>query len=152
MHAFLHDYKAELRAGCVKLANRRAGYLSSLSLIRTRGAQRVILLCEAAGYRRRERRGEAWRTTRRNTAAGGTCGCRCSTQHRSSLPPSLRASSRLASKVQVAVMGVASPWEQFQGEPYCHGRLRCSTCSENGGFLNMAAGHRLSFSEDDCTS
>lgn len=25
-------------------------------------------------------------------------------------------------------------------------------CSENGGFLNMAAGHRLSFSEDDCTS
>ena len=64
----------------MKLANRRAGYLSSLSLIRAGGAQRVILLCEAAGYRRHERRGEAWRTTKRNTAAGGgsTCGCRCS--------------------------------------------------------------------------
>ena len=24
-------------------------------------------------------------------------------------------------------------------------------CSENGGFLDMAAGHRLSFSEGDCT-
>lgn len=40
MHAFLHDYKAELRAGCVKLANRHAGVASSLSLIRTDGAQR----------------------------------------------------------------------------------------------------------------
>ena len=40
------------RAGCVKLANRRAGYLSSLPLIRAGGAQREILLCEAAGCRR----------------------------------------------------------------------------------------------------
>lgn len=39
MHAFLHDYKAELRAGCVKLANRQAGVASSLFLIRTDGAQ-----------------------------------------------------------------------------------------------------------------
>lgn len=39
MHAFLHDYKAELRAGCVKLANRHAGVASSLFLIRTNGAQ-----------------------------------------------------------------------------------------------------------------
>lgn len=43
MHAFLHDYKAELRAGCVKLANRQAGVASSLSLIRTYGAQLVFL-------------------------------------------------------------------------------------------------------------
>ncbi|HDX8348035.1 TPA: hypothetical protein RQN06_000137 [Aeromonas veronii] len=41
MHAFLHDYKAELRAGCVKLANRQAGVASSLFLIRTNGAQRI---------------------------------------------------------------------------------------------------------------
>lgn len=47
MHAFLHDYKAELRAGCVKLANRHAGVASSLSLIRTDGAQlNNMLFCD----------------------------------------------------------------------------------------------------------
>lgn len=50
MHAFLHDYKAELRAGCVKLANRQAGVASSLSLIRTYGAQLVFYL-KIASYR-----------------------------------------------------------------------------------------------------
>lgn len=44
MHAFLHDYKAELRAGCVKLANRQAGVASSPSLIRAYGAQRTPTL------------------------------------------------------------------------------------------------------------
>ena len=50
MHAFLHDYKAELRAGCVKLANRRAGVASSLLLIRTNGAQLAYYL-KIACYR-----------------------------------------------------------------------------------------------------
>ncbi|POH90079.1 hypothetical protein CJ026_000055 [Ralstonia pickettii] len=42
----LASNKGVLRAGYVKLANRQAGYLSSLSLIRT-SCSTGILLCEA---------------------------------------------------------------------------------------------------------
>nr|SPS06566.1 conserved protein of unknown function [Candidatus Nitrotoga fabula] len=42
----------EMRAGWVKLANRQAGYLSSLSLIRAGGTQRESCPAGLIGYRR----------------------------------------------------------------------------------------------------
>ncbi|QET71813.1 hypothetical protein FOB42_16490 [Bordetella bronchiseptica] len=53
MYTFLGVNIAIRRAGWVKLANRQAGYLSSLSLIRAGGAQRESCSARLSGYRRK---------------------------------------------------------------------------------------------------
>ncbi|OZI78654.1 hypothetical protein CAL23_12585 [Bordetella genomosp. 6] len=86
-----------VRAGWVKLANRQAGYLSSLSLIRAGGTQRESCSARQPATAGKEATSEVgrWRNTKSKRAgsAATTYGCRCSRMRkkRSNAKPGRRA-------------------------------------------------------------